>query len=314
MRDDPYGSFGLDISDAYIRAVRLDARDAVRSYGEAALPKGVIRRGRIQDAAALCVAVRQLLASVRGEPLPKRIWAFVALPNSCVIIRQFDFPSGTRGRKLRKLIRARFEEEYPLMDEEKYVSWETVEPAKPHEPIVALAALASKRVVDEYAARLGACGLRIAGMQAESIAAANALVPGGLAGGDPQARGVMDGTVFVDCRDGYATLTFFDLGSVQFVLTVEGQAYPYDGLLHRVCERLALGADWYERNKGGIFSKVALVGEAKTVESLVRDLGKGGRFTVVLGDHYVNLAADPSGIRLPSDYAAAIGLALRTEL
>lgn len=314
MRADAYDSFGLDISDASIKVVRLGARNAVTSYGEGILPPGVVRHGRIVDPGAFCGAMRDLLGSVQGTPISKTAWAYVGVPDTHVLIRQFDFQSGARGRRLRKLIRADFEKEFPLLEDEKYLSWERVEPAAEHEPVFVLAALSSKKAIDEYVAAFQKCGVRVAGMQATSIAAANALVPGGLAGGDPAARRVMDDTVFVDCRAEHATLSFFDLGSVQFVLTVENPQSPADVLAARIRERLTLGSDWYERRRGSRFRKIATVGEKEAASALARELGEGGRFDVAEGDHLVNVDRAASAAALPSSYAAAIGLALRTEL
>ncbi|MEK7546507.1 MAG: pilus assembly protein PilM [Patescibacteria group bacterium] len=314
MRTDAYDSFGIDISDASIRVVRLGAHNAVTSYGEGVLPRGVVRHGRIADASAFCRALRELSGSAHGAPVAKSAWAFVGIPDEHVLIRQFDYESGAHGRKLRKLILTDFEKEFPAMEEEKYLSWETIEPQPEHEPVVVLAALSSKKAIDEYVAAFHACDVRIAGMQATSIAVASALVPGGLAGGARSKRSVMDGTVFVDLRADHATLTFFDLGSVQFVLAVDTPRSSMEALTVRIRERIALGSDWYERRKGGKFRKVATVGDPEAAAALARYLGKDGWFEASEGNHLVNIDAVGSVAKLPCAYAAAVGLALRTEL
>jgi Tfp pilus assembly PilM family ATPase len=314
MKDDSSGSFGLDITDSAVRVVQLDARNAIVSYGETLLPNGVVKNGRVVNDEVLCSVLRQLPSFVRGEPIAPDAWAFVALSDICTEIREYDFPFWVGKRKLRKAILERFEEEFPFADEEKYLSWEIIGGFVRNRPFSLLAAFSAKTAVDELVLAMKTCGSRIAGMQATSIAVANALVPGGLAGGDPRKSNLANGTIFVNYRRDYASLAFYDSGYVHSVLTIAKSSLSEEEFARHVSERLVLGSEWHERQRGKAIRQVAIVGEAPPALSVMRGLLAGRKLEVIEGDCCVNLNIAASIARPSSAYAAAIGLALKTNL
>ncbi len=312
----PYETVGFDVSDAIIRTARLDRDGNVAAAGAAPLPSGVVTQGRIKDGAAFAAAAEEALRDVKSAA-DRDIPVIASFPDTHVFIRQFDLPSGLGKNEIREAILERHGQDLPRKSGGVYVSWEPVQRKDGrNDSGRVVAAIADRAVVDEYVAQFAAAGLNVVNLQAASLATANALFSGSPATDPPRKKPPprsADGTIAVVFRPGYAALLFHDQGSAQFMLTVEMLPISHDLLMRRVVERLKLGANWYERDRGRRCSRVLTSGYHELLRDLHAELAKDRKFNITRGDPFAGVSVPP-GVRnrfkLTDAHAAAIGLAL----
>lgn len=312
----PYDNIGFDISDAAIRTVRLDRSKNVIAAGTTPLPNGIVTRGRIKDAAAFAAAAREAFQVVRN-PADREIPVSASFPDTHVFIRQIDLPAEIGADGVEDAVLEKHRQEFSRRFGGVYVSWEPVSWKDGRDGAKrVVAAIAEREVVDEYVAQFDAAGLNVVSLQAASLATANALLAGGLEA--PSARkkpsgDAADGTIVVVFRPGYVAIVFHDQGSAQFMLTVEMLPISHDLLMHRVVERLKLGANWYQRDRGRRCSRVLTSGHHELFRNFRAELDKHRAFAAAPGNPFAGVSIPP-GLRndfKPTDgHAAAIGLAL----
>ena len=175
-------AFGLDISDFSLKFVYLKKSKKgihVASFGESAIPEGIISQGEIQKGDELVALLRKALEKPAGEKIETR-YVVASLPEEQAFLQVIQLPK----MNLKELQRAAvFEAEnyipYPL--ETVYVDSEFVVPIKDHldHADVLLASL-PKTTVDSYVQVFGKAGLVPQVLEIESLAVARALVPRGV--------------------------------------------------------------------------------------------------------------------------------------
>jgi len=175
-------AFGLDISDLSLKFVYLKKSRrglGVASFGESAIPEGVISQGEIKKEEELAALIRKSLETRQGEKIGTS-HVVASLPEEQAFLQVIQLPK----MDLKELQgAASFEAEnyipYPL--ETVYVDSEFVEPVKDHlDHADVLLASIPRTTVDSYVKVFEKAGLFVQALEIESVAVARALVPQGV--------------------------------------------------------------------------------------------------------------------------------------
>lgn len=170
--------FGLDISDLSLKFVYLKKagdRIEVVSFGESALPEGVVSKGEILKEDELAPLIKKSLEQAKGEKIRTQYVA-ASLPEEKAFLQVIQLPRmGLQELQQAALFEAENYVPYPL--ETVYVDSQFVEPVKDHldHSDVLLASL-PRATVDSYVSVLQKAGLVPQVLEIESLAVARALV------------------------------------------------------------------------------------------------------------------------------------------
>jgi len=116
-------SLGIDIADHTIEVAEVEKtgnKTKITNIGRIRLKDGVIQNGRIQDHKALEVAVKEVLASAKPEPIEIKN-VNMGLPDSIVYTTLKTLPPHAKSER-EKLFREESLATFPLTQDELYYS------------------------------------------------------------------------------------------------------------------------------------------------------------------------------------------------
>lgn len=170
-------AIGVDISDVSVELLELTRSAAgtltVHAVSHAELPSGVVQNGEILDPQRLQTVLRETLAAAQPRPFRSRN-AIVALPETRVFLRAFEFPHILTEDQITRAIPFEAEGALPLtLNEVSYdIQFHRSRTAMHH----VLFAAAPKRTVDAYLETLTKVGLHAIALDVESAALARSIV------------------------------------------------------------------------------------------------------------------------------------------
>lgn len=170
-------AIGVDISDVSVELLELTRSAAgtltVHALSHAELPTGVVQNGEILDPQRLQTILRETLAAAQPRPFRSRN-AIVALPETRVFLRAFEFPHNLTEDQINRTIPFEAEGALPLtLNEVSYdVQFHRSRASTHH----VLFAAAPKSVVDAYLETLTKVGLHAIALDVESAALARSIV------------------------------------------------------------------------------------------------------------------------------------------
>lgn len=170
-------AIGVDISDVSVELLELN-RGAmggitVHALSRAELSPGTVQNGEILDPNRLQTILAETFAAAQPRPFRTRN-AIVALPETRVLLRAFEFPHALTEEQVRRAIPFEAEGALPLtLDEITYdIHFHRSRVATHH----VLFAGAPRRIVDAYLAVLHGAGLHPVALDVESAALARSIV------------------------------------------------------------------------------------------------------------------------------------------
>ncbi len=169
-------AIGVDISDVSVELLELSRTRSglfVRSSSRAELAPGIVHNGEILDAARLQTVLKETLAAAQPHAF-HTLHAIVALPETRVFLRAFEFPLTLSEEQVRRAVPFEAEGALPLTVEEIYydIQFHRSRAATHH----VLFAAAPRRIVDTYLTTLQAAGLQPVALDVESAALARSIV------------------------------------------------------------------------------------------------------------------------------------------
>lgn len=170
-------AIGVDISDVSIELLELNRGATggltVHALSHAELPSGIVQNGEIADAPRLQALLRETFAAAQPRPFHTRN-AIVALPETRVFLRAFEFPHTLTEKQVRRTVPFEAEGALPLtLDEVTYdIHFHRSRVATHH----VLFAAAPRRTVDAYLTALNGAGLNVVALDVESAALARSIV------------------------------------------------------------------------------------------------------------------------------------------
>jgi len=175
-------AFGLDISDLSLKIIKLKKGPLRRrgvlslsSFGEAAIPAGIIEGGEIQDTEELAKIIKRAVNTVKGEKI-KTKEVITSLPEEKAFLQVIQLPKMTE-EELEKAVRFEAENYIPLPIEEAYLNFQIVQPLYNHlDHLDVLIAALPKKTIDPYVVSIKKAGLLPVVFEIESQAISRALV------------------------------------------------------------------------------------------------------------------------------------------
>jgi len=171
-------SFGLEITDASVRAMKLKRRGKevrVVSVGVAEVPAGVMKGGDVKDDDKLAAVIREAVSKVAGEKI-KTKYAIVSLPENKAFLQVIRMPQ-LKNDDLRAAVVFEAENYIPLPLEKVYLDFEKVadDTADPGANCEVMIAALPRDPVDALIKAITKAGLVPVAMELESCAINRAL-------------------------------------------------------------------------------------------------------------------------------------------
>lgn len=342
---------GIAIRDDGVQVVRLTRSSGgarVAGFGVAPLPAGAVTGGAVADSALLAEGIREACRRAMPEPVGEGVDAVVAIPETKTFIRIMSLPQLPQ-EQLREAVRWEMEGYIPLPIDDVYYDWRAAETIPPQQKghVSVLVVAAARTVVDGYIAAVTDAGLRLVGIEPDSVADVRALAEPSwrdesvmiLWIGATQSRlSIVIGAVpifTVSIPVGMATVTA-DLERAFGIATPEarrilatdgiGSHILRDPVFQAVEPGIATLAE--EIRRSGSFciqslqhcdgiNRIVLCGAGASVRGLRAFLVRRTGLPVVCADPWRNAALDPGAVppmdrAVATDAVTAIGLALRT--
>lgn len=171
-------SFGLDISDKFLRIIKLTKKGdnlALESFGKTKIPTGIVEEGEIMKPKKLAAVIKQALKKVNGKRI-KTKYVTLSLPEEKSFLDVLKIP--ILGKKeIEETIKFEIENYIPLGIEQVYYDFERIEKKdnqKKYQEV--LIAAAPKKIVDPYLETLKEAGLRPLALEIECLSTVRVLI------------------------------------------------------------------------------------------------------------------------------------------
>ncbi len=141
-------SFGLDISERAFRLVQLkkiNKKIKLVSFSYQAVPKGVLKEGKIVDSKKAEVIIDKLINNVTGQKLISKV-TNVCLPEQKTFIKliNLDYPE---GKNILEEIVQEAKKHIPYSINEVYLDWQYIDPRDKTQVLIGVC---PKEIVDNY--------------------------------------------------------------------------------------------------------------------------------------------------------------------
>ena len=279
-------AFGLEITDASIRMMRLARRNGrlvAVAAGCAELEKGIIKDGNIKDEEKLAVEIKKLTARVAGEKKARR-YAVMSLPECKAFLQVIPMPK-LNPEEMRAAVVFEAENYVPLPLEKVYLDFEKVSSVfenGPREARLAPAGNSSERaslgaggrrcevavaalpreIVDARVRVADLAGLAPIAMELESQAAVRAALDG---------KNLDDSAMIIQIGDAQSNVIIYARGSIRFTFSIPISNRYF---LETICARVNANIEQAEslKSKFGIEEFVRANSAGKTAGGEKREI------------------------------------------
>jgi type IV pilus assembly protein PilM len=206
---------GIDISDRSIKVAEVAQHKTgarLRTVCWSSLPPNLIRRGIIQDPAALTEHLRQALTRCSPVSVVGRD-VVVSIPEIQSFVRVVEVPTMSSG-EMKEAVQWAVKQHIPFDLDRVYLDWQLLaSPAQQSRQQQVLVGAAQREVVDPLLAVIDALKLNIVALELEAQAVVRSLLP-------LDAQDVR-GILVVDLGGTSTNVAFFDQGTMRFTTTVQ---------------------------------------------------------------------------------------------
>lgn len=175
-------AFGLDVSDLSVKVFELKEsgqRKKISGFGAAPIPRGSVVNGDIVNKENVIQAIRKALQNSGPRRITlKRV--ICALPETKVFLRILNVPRMDE-KELGEAIKWEIEANIPLPIDQVYFDWKVLEKNfndPKEDKISVLVVAAAQKTVDQLLEVMKAVGLKVVGLDIESLAQARSLING----------------------------------------------------------------------------------------------------------------------------------------
>jgi len=171
-------SFGLDISDKFLRIIKLiKKRDnlALESFGKTKIPVGIVEKGEIVKPKKLAAIIKQALKEINGKKI-KTKYVTLSLPEEKSFLDVLKIPI-LEKEEIEETIKFEIENYIPLEIKQVYYDFEKIEiknNQKKYQEV--LIAAVPKRIVDPYLETLRQAGLKPLALEIECLSTVRSLI------------------------------------------------------------------------------------------------------------------------------------------
>ena len=347
-------SFGLDISDLSLKIAKLKKKKreiTLTSFGEEAIPQGIVEKGEIKDTKGLSEIIRKALQDVKGEKI-KTCYVICSLPEEKSFLDIIQLPPLKNLQEVKTAVRYEIENYIPLSAEEVYFDCQIIKSISDHPSFTeVLLAAAPKTLVESYVETLKMAGLEPVALEIECLSIARALI---------KKEQTKKPLLIIDFGETRTTFIIFSGMSVRFTSTIpvssqkiteaiaktlkidikkaeklkrtyglQGNKEVFEAMipsLTDLVEQIKLHIDYYHSHEkrsnhrvkdGKDLEKVLLCGGGANLKGLISFLSSQLKVQVTLGNPWVNIFEEPLSQVPPLSfekslgYSTALGLALR---
>jgi len=342
-------SFGLDISDKFLRIIKLEKKGdnlILKSFGKTEIPIGVVERGEIKKIEKLANIIKRSLRKINGERIRTK-YVTLSLPEEKSFLDVLRIPI-LDDKEIKKTIKFEIENYIPLGIEQVYFDFEKIKTEKTSKKYQeVLIAAAPKKIVDPYLQTLKKAGLKPLALEIECLSTVRALIE----------RNVkVDPLLIIDIGEDKTSFIIFFEGSLRFTSTIPissqtltkaisknlkielkeaediklkegiiGKKKIFDAMipcLTDLTEQIKSHLAYYhshskENGKSKKLEKILICGSGAKLKGLVNFLSSNLKIEVEIGNPWVNiLEEDVKEVpKLPFikslGYTTALGLALK---
>lgn len=328
--------FGMDISEKYIRIIRLAGKHKsfkLASFSEQKIKAGVIEAGVVKDEKALTEAIKAALNSIKGSKIKEK-YVIVSLPEEKSFLQAIQMPKMT-AEELALAIPFEAENYIPLAIDQVYLDYQKIDSLKPDsERLDVLIVAMPKNVVDSYVLSIKNAGLIPFALETEPQAMVRALIKN---------ENSASPIVIINIKENKAVFVVFSGKSILFTcsfstllkkpvkaVTAKPQdvkqenSQAEDASLKNLASEIKkyldfcqghVSSDYLEQNCKSV--KILLCGDATNYKNITDFLSKELGIPVEYGNPWINIFSTPpkkdifnyKKDSLP--FTTAIGLALR---
>jgi len=206
-------SFGLDISDKFLRIIKLAKKKdnlVLESFGKTKISMGIVENGEIKNPKKLAIIIKETLKKVNGEKI-KTKYVTLSLPEEKSFLDILKIPILEKG-EIEETIKFEIENYIPLGIEEVYFDFEKVKTKnnqKKYQEV--LIAATPKKIVDPYLETLKQAGLRPLALEIECLSTVRALI---------KKSAKIDPLLIIDIGEDKTSFIIFSGGSLRFTSTI----------------------------------------------------------------------------------------------
>ncbi len=334
-------AFGLDLSDFFLRIVKLKKRGRffrLVSWGGTKIKSGIIEQGEIKDEHALAGIIKQTLTKVKGEKI-KTKYVVASLPEKKAFLQVIEMPKMEES-ELKKSVPFEAENYVPLPIEKVYLDFQVIPSSNQLKGLNVLIAALPKKIVDPYISCFKKAGLVPITLEVESQSIVRAVVKNEIS---PFPLLIIDfgrNTTSFIVFSGYSLLfTSSDPASSQELTEIISKTLKLSldeaeklKLKHGLKDEKSLKAMTpllinligqakkcinYNRSQSGEIKKILLCGSGSNLKGLNDFISSELKITVELANPWINILPEPlkevPGLPFKESlgYTTALGLALR---
>jgi type IV pilus assembly protein PilM len=211
----PKDAFGLEITDAAIRIMKLARRGGklvVSSVSWMPLDDGVVHNGDVKDGQKLTAAIMEARSRVVGEKIKTRC-VVVSLPENKAFLQVIRMPR-LRGQDLRAAVTFEAENYIPLPLEKVYLDFEIIAADRPvgkDDGCEILVTALPREPIDARVQAITAAGLIPVAMELESQAVVRAIFAGAKA---------KSSAIIIQVGDAKTNLVIYSGDSIRFTFSI----------------------------------------------------------------------------------------------
>jgi type IV pilus assembly protein PilM len=171
--------FGLDLSDLSVKVVQLDRegnKDKIISFGSSPIASGSVVDGEVIQKDQVVLAIQDAIKKAGPKKIKtKRV--ICSLPETKAFLRLVSIPK-MKESEIEEAIKWEMEANIPLSIDQVYYDWQLLDKKinkDPNKEDILVVAI-SRKVVDQFIEVLESAGLKVDGLEIESIAQARSFL------------------------------------------------------------------------------------------------------------------------------------------
>ncbi len=248
-------SFGLDISDKFLRIIKLGKKGdnlILKSFGKTKVPAGIIEKGEVKNPEKLAIIIKQALKEIKGEKIKTR-YVTLSLPEEKSFLDVLKIPI-LEEKETEETIKFEIENYIPLEIEEVYFDFQKVKPEKDQKKYQEiLIAAVPKKIVGPYLESLNQAKLKPLALEVECLSTVRSLI---------KKNAKIDPLLIIDLGEEKTSFIIFSRGSIRFTSTIPISSQTLTTAISKNLEVTIKKAELLK-------SKEGLIGKRKIFDAMI---------------------------------------------
>lgn len=193
-------AIGLDISDSAVEAVLAKqwfGPVTLLGYSRADTPSGATFHGVVREPMLLAPIVQDILVQLQTD---KTDYLYTTMPESVVFSHAFTFPRQLSKDQIIQGVKVQFDEYFPYDFSDAVYSWQVIDQSDATQSVLVVST--RRQYVEAVQVLADAVGIRLGGIDVESMASARAVLPQPIPNGEA--------VVLIDIGARVTSISIFD--------------------------------------------------------------------------------------------------------